>query len=265
MPYTVRVARTMEGARLTPVVRLLLVSNVLMFVLQNTLYGLTELLMFVPVYALFRPWTVLTYMFLHGGMMHLLFNMLGLLFFGSRVEDRLGPTRFTINYFLSGFTGALISALFSPSSPIIGASAGVFGVMLAFAHFWPDEPIMIWGIVPVPARVLVIFTTILALFSGFGGAGRGIAHFAHLGGYAGAWAYLRWLERGRHEFKKKLTTAPKEVVQRLDRWKAIDLNQIHPVNRQEVARLLEKVERDGVGALTGPERLFLNNFIPPDA
>lgn len=247
---------------MTPVVRLLISANVMMFVLQYIQPWVTELFMFVPVWIVVRPWSVLTYMFLHGGTMHLLFNMLGLLFFGSRVEDRLGSKRFTINYFVAGLSGAVVSAIFSPASPIIGASAGVFGVMLAFAHFWPDEPIMIWGIIPVPARVLVIFTTILALFSGFGGSGDGVAHFAHLGGYVGSWAYLRWLERGKHEFKKKLTTAPKEVVQRLDRWETIDLNTIHPINRDAVAQLLEKVKRDGVGALTGPERLFLDNFIP---
>src|SRR5687768_6625180 len=97
--------------------------------------GLTETMMFVPVLGLIRPWTIVTYMFMHApGFMHIGFNMLALFFFGPRVEDRMGSKRFTILYFLSGFAGAVFSTIFSPASPIIGASAGVFGVMMAFAQ-----------------------------------------------------------------------------------------------------------------------------------
>jgi membrane associated rhomboid family serine protease len=253
-----------ETTSVTPVVRTLLIANVAAFFLQSALAGLANAFVFVPALALVRPWTVVTYMFLHGDLMHLLFNMLALFFFGPRVEDRIRSRQFAIMYFLSGITGALLSVIFSPGSSIIGASGGVFGVMLAFAWFWPDEKIFIWGVLPVPARVLVIFTTILALWSGFGGVGDGIAHFGHLGGYLGAFLYLRWLDRKRTTFKRLATAAPPDAVRRVARYKAIDLTRVHEVNREEINRILDKINAQGLGSLTGQETTFLSNFVPPD-
>jgi membrane associated rhomboid family serine protease len=250
---------------MTPVVRLLLIVNIGIYLVQRVVPGFTEAFEFIPAFAIVRPWTVITYMFLHAqGLMHIGFNMIALVFFGPRVEDRLGSDRFVILYFLSGFTGALMSTIFSPASAIIGASAGVFGVMLAFAHFWPDAPLLIWGIFPVPARMMVIFTTILTIWSGFTGAGGSVAHFAHLGGYAGAWLYVRWLDRARGTFKRKATAAPPAISKQLESWRSIDLSKVHEVNREEVGRLLEKVRLHGLGALTGPERVFLSGFVPTD-
>ena len=122
--------------------------------------------------------------------------------------------------------------MLSPAAPIIGASGGVFGVMLRFAHFWPNEPIHIWGIIPVPARLLVIVTTVIALWSGFSGRGGNIAHFAHLGGYVGAFLYLRWLDRARTRFKAKATGATRATpAVRTPNYRAIDRSQLHEVNR----------------------------------
>lgn len=249
---------------MTPVVRALLIANVAVFILQQTLHGLANAFAFVPALALVRPWTAVTYMFLHADLMHLLFNMLALFFFGPRVEDRIRSRQFAILYFVSGITGALLSVVFSPHSPIIGASGGVFGVMLAFAHFWPHERIYIWGVIPVPARLLVILTTMFALWSGFGGAGAGIAHFAHLGGYLGAFLYLRWLDRKRLAFKRQATAAPPDAARRLANYKAIDLSSAHEVNRGEVQRIVDKIDAQGFGSLTPREAAFLSNFIPPD-
>lgn len=249
---------------MTPVVRALLIANVAAFFVQVTQPQLMTALVFVPQLVLLRPWSIVTYMFLHGGLMHLGFNMLALFFFGPRVEDRIGSRRFTILYFLSGITGALLSFVFSPGAPIIGASAGVFGVMMGFAHFWPDVPIMIWGVIPVPARILVIITTIMALFSGFGGRQGGVAHFAHLGGYAGAYLYLKWLERSRGAFKRVATSAPPEASRRLDGWKSVDASKVHEVNREQLNQILDKVGKSGLGSLTEQERVFLSNFVPPD-
>ena len=251
---------------MTPIVRALLIANVAAFLLQSTLPGLANAFVFVPqpALALVRPWTVVTYMFLHGDLMHLLFNMLALFFFGPRVEDRILSRPFAILYFLSGITGALLSVIFSPGSPIIGASGGVFGVMLAFAWFWPHEKIFIWGVLPVPARVLVILTTLFALWSGFGGVGGGIAHFAHLGGYLGAFVYLRWLDRKRTAFKRRATAAPPDAVRRVAGYKAIDLTSVHEVNRGEISRILDKINAQGLGSLTPRETTFLSSFVPPD-
>jgi membrane associated rhomboid family serine protease len=248
----------------TRVVRILLIANVAMFFVQATQPLLANLLVFVPRLVLYRPWSIITYMFLHGGWMHLGFNMLALYFFGIRVEERLGSKHFTWLYFISGISGALLSFVFSPNAPIIGASAGVFGVMLAFAWFWPDAPIMIWGVIPVPARILVILTTVFALFSGFTGAQSGVAHFAHLGGYAGAYLYLRRFERVRTAFKRRVAAAPPEATRKLDGWRGIDVTRIHEVNRDQVNRILDKISAKGVGSLTAEERIFLSNFVPLD-
>lgn len=248
---------------MTKVVRALLIANVGIFFLQQTQPALVRAFVFYPPYVLVRPWTVVTYMFLHGGIMHLLFNMLALFFFGPRVEDRLGSGRFATLYFLSGISGALLSLAFS-SAPIIGASGGIFGVMLAFAYYWPHTPIYIWGVLPVPAAVLVVITTALALFGGFTGAQGGIAHFAHLGGFAGAFLYLKWLDRASGSFRRRAVAAPKPQDPRIQRWKAIDVGKVHEVNRDELNRILDKISKSGLASLTEQERLFLSNFVPPD-
>lgn len=248
---------------LTPVVRFLLFANIGAFFLQNTQPLVTGTFALMPRLLLLRPWTLVTYMFLHGGLMHLLFNMLALFFFGPRVEERIGSRAFTWLYFISGISGALLSLVFTPTAWIVGASGAVFGVMLAFAYFWPDAPILIWGIIPVPARILVVVTTVIAIYSGYRGGGN-IAHFAHLGGYGGAFLYLKWLERKRGEFRRKVMAAPVATTERVEQWHTIDRARIHEVNREEVNRILDKISAQGIGSLTPQERIFLSNFVPAD-
>ena len=249
---------------MTRVVQALLIANIVAYFVQVTRPELANAFVFIPFLALARPWTVVTYMFLHGGLMHLGFNMLGLWFFGSGVETRLGSRRFLLLYFLSGISGALLSMAFSMGSGVIGASAGVFGVMLAFARFWPDTMIYVWGVIPVPARMLVILTTVMSIWAGFGGGGGNVAHFAHLGGFAGAWLYLKWWERGRGEFRKRAVVEPARALKHVEDLRAIDLSRVHQVNRDEVSRLIDKAGTEGAASLTPEERLFLSNFVPRD-
>lgn len=249
---------------MTPLVRILLFANIGVFFLQTTMGWVTAAMIFVPRLILVRPWTIVTYMFLHAGVMHLAFNMLALFFFGPRVEERLGSRSFLYLYVISGISGALLSLIMGPSAAVLGASAAVFGVMLAFAWFWPDAPIHIWGIIPIPARMLVIITTVLSLWSGLGGARSNVAHFAHLGGYAGAWLYLKWMDRKRHQFRKRATAAPVVRELKFTRRPEVDLAKVHEVNRDEVNRILDKISAHGMSALTAQERQFLSNFAPPD-
>ena len=250
---------------MTPWVQRLLIANVLMYFLQQTVPGLTEALAFVPMAILARPWTMVTYMFLHGSISHILFNMIALYFFGSRVEQRLGAERFFGLYFVGGISGALMSFAFEPYAPVIGASAGVFGVMLAFARFWPRDQIYIWGIIPIEARWLVGITTVMALYGGFSGGG-GVAHFAHLGGFIGAFFYLVFLERyhGAKRFQRKATAVPAAADAMLGNWKKVNRDSVHSVNKDEVNRILDKISASGIGSLTPQERLFLSNFVPKD-
>ena len=140
---------------LTPWVKRLIVANVIVFAAQNFVPGLTNLLAFEPLFAFMHPWTIITYMFVHGGMWHILFNMVTLGFFGPRVEAQLGGRQFLALYFISGLGGAVLSYFTTPAG-IIGASGAIFGVELAFAIFWPRERIFIWGVLPLEARWLVV-------------------------------------------------------------------------------------------------------------
>lgn len=252
---------------MTPWVLRLVIANVAVFGLQIIAPMLVSDFAFVPRLALLRPWTVVTYMFLHGGLGHIFFNMLGLFFFGSRVEERLGGRRFIQLYFVAGVSGALLSLLLSPGAAIIGASAGVFGVSLAFAYFWPTERIYIYGVLPVQAWMLVVIYTVLELSSGLGGARSGIAHFAHLGGYAGAFVYLWLLDRfsPARRFKAKVDRVAPTTERALKvNWRNVNLDGVHQLSRDEVNRILDKISAQGIGSLTPQEKLFLSNFVPPD-
>ncbi|HET9949990.1 MAG TPA: rhomboid family intramembrane serine protease, partial [Longimicrobiales bacterium] len=140
---------------MTPWVRRLLVANVVVFLLMGFAGDLYQVLVLYPPWVLRYPWTLVTYMFLHAGIGHLLFNMLGLFFFGPRLETRLGSRRFLVLYFVSGLGGALLTFVFAPNAAVVGASAAVLGVLMGFAMFWPRERIYIWGILPLEAWLLV--------------------------------------------------------------------------------------------------------------
>src|SRR2546422_3250283 len=135
---------------MTPWVRRLLVANLLVYLLQRTLFvdpRFQAVFGFTPLLALARPWTFLTYMFLHAGLLHLAFNLLALFVFGPPVEERMGSRAFLGYYLLCGLGGAALSfalMLLRPVDHIVGASAGVYGVMLAFAWFWPNQPIYVF-------------------------------------------------------------------------------------------------------------------------
>lgn len=248
---------------MTPWVRRLLVANVVVFFLTMLSPAVRWWLAFVPAQTLLRPWTVVTYMFVHAGLWHLLFNMLALYFFGPRLEVRLGPGRFAGLYLVSGLVAAGLSALFNPFAGVIGASGAVFGVLVGYARYWPRDLIYIWGVVPVEARWLVIVMAGLSLWFGFTGTAGGIAHFAHLGGFAGGFAYLKWFElrSPARKFRRMAQPVrPAADATELARWRQIDRDSIHPVNREELDRLLEKIDERGVASLTADERAFLERI-----
>ena len=251
---------------MTPWVVRLIAANVLMYFLELMMPGIVRLLAFVPMEAFKHPWTIITYQFIHdpNGIMHILFNMLGLYFFGPRVEERLGSKRFLALYLISGIGGALLSFVFARHAAIVGASGALFGVMLAFATFWPTERILIWGVLPVEARILVLFYTALSLYSGLRGSRGGVADFAHLGGFVGAFFYLQWYQRssGAKKFKQRVVEKVEDPA--LLKWKKVDVQKAHEVNRDELNRILDKINRHGLNSLSVQERLFLSNFIPKD-
>jgi membrane associated rhomboid family serine protease len=239
----------------------LVIANVVMFLITMASPVVTNKLMFVPALILLQPWTLITYMFLHANITHILFNMLGLFFFGPCLETMLGSRNFLLLYFISGICGGLLSFLFASYTPIVGASAAVFGVFYAFARYWPKEMLYIWGIVPVQARWMVVGMTALSLFSGFAGFEHGIAHFAHLGGFIGGFLFIKWVDSNSSaaKFQKKvMPPAPSSTD--IQKWMNISREGLHEVNREQLDRVLNKLKTTGIESLTPDEISFLDRF-----
>lgn len=263
---------------LTPWVKRLIVANVAVFVVsQFFMPGLNAYLAFYPhwVYIYAMPWTFVTYMFAHAGWSHLIFNMIALWFFGPRVEDQMGGRRFLTMYFIAGLSGALLSLALSSVAPypIVGASGAIFGVLLVYATFWPRDKIYIWGALPVEARWMVIGYTAYSVFGGFGALGSvggGTAHFAHLGGFVGAFVYLRWIDfrSPLRAYQRKLETATygkkgwglSGDTEEIARWEQIPRAGLHPMNVEELDRVIAKAKKEGVRRLTPDERAFLHRM-----
>ena len=193
--------------RLPPVTRALLLANVAIFILQV----LTGDLLIRP-FALwplssgpsrgvpdFELWQVVTYGFLHGSLTHLFFNMFALYMFGGEVEQLLGSRRF-LTYYMVCVVGAAVAQLVVTSNmnlppvPTVGASGGVFGLLLAYGLAFPHRKLMLlFPPIPMPAWLFVTLYGLLELYLGVSGSGQGIAHFAHLGGMAaGAILLVYW-------------------------------------------------------------------------
>ncbi|HSH76107.1 MAG TPA: rhomboid family intramembrane serine protease [Longimicrobiales bacterium] len=255
---------------MTDWVKRLLVANIAVFLVTRTSPGLFGDLAYYPPVAIFRPWTVVTYMFLHANLGHLFFNMIGLFFFGPRLESRLGSRGFLSMYFLAGVGGAAFQTAFASSAPMVGASGGIYGVLLGFAMYWPRERIIVLPIpVPVQARFVIGAYLVLSLLQGVGGLAAGTAHFAHLGGAAFAFAFLKWWEwrkgAAKRAFQRQVSPEPVErgfAADRaaLTRWRGIPVDSLHELNRGEVERLVAKAEREGPAALSRPEREFLERM-----
>ena len=151
----------------------------------------------------FAPWQLVTYAFLHGGLLHLMFNMFGLYMFGGAIEQTLGTRRYLVYYFACVITAAvtqlIVLQLTGTFVPTVGASGGVFGLVLAYAMFYPHHRVVLL-IPPIPmsARTFAIGYAAVELALGVFGSQQGVAHFAHLGGMAGGWLLLRhWGLRAR--------------------------------------------------------------------
>jgi rhomboid family protein len=255
---------------MTPWVKRILVVNVVMLLVTSTSGGLANDLAYYPPAAIFRPWTIVTYMFLHAGFNHLFFNMLGILIFGPRLEMKMGAKPFLYMYFAAGIGGALAQTAFATSAPMIGASAAVYAIVIGFAYYWPHEVLILFPI-PIPVKAWVLATGYIALsvYQGVTGAANGVAHFAHLGGAAAGFAFIKWWEwrRGaaKRDFQSKMrpeTSKGGFVGDRmaLARWKGISMAGLHELNREEVERLLAKAQDQGPGALTAAEREYLDRM-----
>ena len=167
--------------------------NIAVFLLQHFFPPLTAQLAVVPGRVLpFHPYTLLTYSFLHASIGHIFFNMLTLFFFGGDLDILMGRKRFLILYLGAALTGGTAAALFLHHGiPVIGASAAVYGVLVAYALYFPDTEVLLWFVLPIKVWVLVaVWIGISVFYSVFSATGGGIAHVAHLGGALFAFFYI---------------------------------------------------------------------------
>jgi membrane associated rhomboid family serine protease len=187
---------------LTPAIKLLVAANVVVFLVDSIVplqraFGLDP----SDVVGGLQVWRMATYMFLHGGIFHILFNMLALWMFGVELERMWGSRYFTRFYFVSGVGAALTTLLLSLtpfsfadalySSLTIGASGAVYGILLAYALYFPHRPIYVYFVFPIPAKYFVMIMGAISLYSSVSAGGGGVAHSTHLGGLVAAYLYLK--------------------------------------------------------------------------
>jgi rhomboid family protein len=149
----------------------------------------------------FEPWQLVTYSFLHGNIPHVFFNMFAVYMFGSTLEQLFGTRWYVALYFVSVITAGVaqlgVSALMGSPYPTLGASGGVFGLLLAFGMYFPRRTLtLLFPPIPMPAWLFVTLYGALELYLGITGTQAGVAHFAHLGGMLGAFLMIEWRRRG---------------------------------------------------------------------
>ena len=268
-----------------PVIKTLLISNVAVFFLTIFLgaihlreFGLTDIIMsFFPLYPIgagFQPWQLFTYMFLHGGFMHLFFNMLALWMFGMELENTWGSKKFLGYYLLCGIGAGLstlfISPLFGVAGPTVGASGAIYGVLIAFGMMYPDRPIFVYFLLPIRARYFVLLYILIEVYSGVTGTSDGVAHFAHLGGAAVGFVYLLFDQR-RLRISTLWSTTKDQFVhpERVTKVHSIqhrnisdatyyDVNEHeNSVNQQQIDEILDKISQNGYQSLSEKEKKIL--------
>jgi len=205
MNYYSNSTRTLFGGPATRTVKLLIIANVAVFLLQN-LARWMEVYSFVPYFGLvpaavtedLRVWQFVTYMFLHGGLPHIFFNMLTLFMFGNELERYWGTRRFINYYALTGIGAGICSWLVAmhSRSVIIGASGAIYGLLLAYGMLYPNRVVYLNFLLPVKVKWLVLIMGIVAFYSSVAGGEPGVAHIAHLGGMLVGFVFLKsrdWL------------------------------------------------------------------------
>jgi membrane associated rhomboid family serine protease len=195
---------------LAPVTQSLLIANIAVYLLEmGGMLPVAELALWPPggFESRFAPWQIVTYAFLHANFAHIFFNMLGLYMFGSEVERLFGSRQYLVYYLGCVVSAALchlaINAwMGAPPYPTVGASGGVYGLLLAFGVYFPHRRVLLlFPPIPLPARIFVIVFAVVELALGVTGTAAGVAHFAHLGGMLGGWFLIQY-RRGGFPFRR---------------------------------------------------------------
>ena len=244
-----------------PAISQLVLINAVVFLLQPLWLDrfLTSGLALVPTQLVTKGmvWELVTYMFLHGGLMHLAFNMFGLVIFGADLERWWGSRDFLKYYFVTGVGAGIVHvittyAFGNPMVPTIGASGAIFGILLAYGMAFPNRQVLLWFVIPVSARTLVIIFGFFELaMAAQHNPGDGVARFAHLGGMLAGFIYLRFESLS---FKaRRLVRNVRGQVNQARSGRGPSESNLN----EEMDRILEKISRDGMGALTPEEKRTL--------
>lgn len=200
----------------------------------------------------FWLWQLFTYMFLHGGLFHLLFNLFILWMFGKSVETAWGTKAFLKYYFTCGLGAAAFITLTSPASmlPNIGASGAIYGILAAFAMLYPDAVIYLYFFIPMRAKHLTVLLGVIAFLAGISGSQSGIAHFGHLGGLLVGYFYLKY-----PVWKYRLH------LPRVN-WRGLFKKRIRERegSEEKINRILDKILAQGVESLTSEERNIMDDY-----
>jgi membrane associated rhomboid family serine protease len=238
--------------RISPAVKYLIAGNSGIFLFQLlfgpklfALFGLTPSLFWKG--ALWQP---ITYMFLHGGILHLLFNMFVLYMFGTTLESAWGSSRFIKFYFICGIGAGLLNAVVTPGSPVptVGASGAIYGLLMAFGILFPEQFIYIWGVFPVKAKFFVIGIGIIEFLTALSTTRSGIAHIAHLGGMLFGLIYMK-----REDWRRSVSVRQDEKKRNRHLRTVWDRQREKQKLQDEIDRLLDKAGKSGIGSLTEEE------------
>lgn len=230
--------------RMTPAVQWLIAANVGVYFLQLTLFGSTNVFNALGLDPARFPstwWTIATYMFVHAGLWHIAFNMLALWMFGPRIEQIWGARAFLYFYLWCGIGGGIAHLLLEGSAGLVGASAAIMGVLLAYALRWPDDEVYVFGVIPMKTRWLVLWLAVINLAMGISSTrgGSGIGWFAHIGGLAFGWVYLRVSSfGGLDNFRKWVSPVPDEPE---DVFRAVPRPRPKPRDRGDRAEGIDEV------------------------
>ncbi|ANT66015.1 MULTISPECIES: rhomboid family intramembrane serine protease [Prosthecochloris] len=205
----------------------------------------------------FQIWQPISYMFMHGGLAHILFNMFALWLFGAEIENYWGTKEFTTYYFICGIGAAIVNLLTTIGSPYptVGASGAVFGVLLAFGMMFPDRYIFLYFLFPIKAKFFVAGYAAIELLMGLNnsamGSGSNIAHFAHLGGMVVGFAYIKFRQQGWSLSDWIDKTFPKNDAEGPTLYKK---GPSQEVSEEEIDNILDKISSKGYASLTDEEK-----------
>jgi rhomboid family protein len=254
------------GGAIPPAIKNIILANVVIFILTFLNDSLANIiyrqfaLSAEGVFGEFKIWQIFTYMFLHdnSGFWHIFFNMFILWMFGSELEHSWGSSEFLKYYFITGIGGGVFNLILS-GAPTVGASAAVYGVMVAYALAYPDRLVYIYFLFPVKVKYLMGFLAAISFFSTLGASGDRIAHAAHLGGIIVGFVYLKYWTmyfKVKHFFQGSLFSSGESSTKL--KYTSTTKDNKTEFYHKKIDELLDKINKVGYLNLTEEEKKLLD-------